>query len=409
MTSSILSNTQAASIRQSINQSITEAQRSSSKLATGKGITSAFEDAAGLSIGSGLRTDTSTLKTALTTTGQARLALNIADGALENISSILERQKSLAVQANSGALSDTERGFLDQEFQNGTNEINRLVSATEFNGVSLLDGSIDGRAELALTMAGTSAATEALVLDFGLTQDYTVNFAAAAVAYDDSTGIEVFDVTATAAQVATGMAATINANNAAGEDFDGVYAVAAGAVVTIKGVDQDDMSFTTTGTATGTVASYVINDEASVTPAALLTNEAVEGGEDTLDFQVGIATSDEISVSLSDARTAALFDNLTLAVSTEAGAVAASDQLDEALDKLKALRANVGSLQSRFEFAAANIATSVQNTESAAAAFLDADIAAESTTFSQAQVRMQAGISVLAQINQLPSALLKLI
>jgi flagellin len=74
-----------------------------------------------------------------------------------------------------------------------------------------------------------------------------------------------------------------------------------------------------------------------------------------------------------------------------------------------ALRADVGSLQSRFNYAANNLQTSIQNQDASRATYLDADISEESTNFSSAQVLMQASISVLAQANQMPQNLLKLI
>ena len=72
---------------------------------------------AGLSVGTILSTTISTLKTAQTSTSQAQSMLAIADGGLKNVGDILQRQKALAVQANTGSLSDNERGFLNQEFQ----------------------------------------------------------------------------------------------------------------------------------------------------------------------------------------------------------------------------------------------------------------------------------------------------
>jgi flagellin len=99
----------------------------------------------------------------------------------------------------------------------------------------------------------------------------------------------------------------------------------------------------------------------------------------------------------------------SLDVLTKASAAVAADTLDSAIDKVTAVRAEVGALQSRFNFAAANVESSISNQDSARGVLLDTDIAAESTAFSTAQVQLQAGISVLAQANQLQQNLLKLI
>ncbi len=154
--------------------------------------------------------------------------------------------------------------------------------------------------------------------------------------------------------------------------------------------------------------------EAASFQAALEGALGVGEGKSGLNFQVGITASDSINVALQDARTSALYKDasgatVTLNISTAEGAQAASDVLDNAIRTVTSLRATVGALQSRFNYAAASLETSVQNTDAARGDFLDASIEAESTNFAQSQVRLQASISVLAQANQLPQNLLKLI
>lgn len=127
-----------------------------------------------------------------------------------------------------------------------------------------------------------------------------------------------------------------------------------------------------------------------------------------LKFQVGVTTEDTLSVSIDGVST----DDLnisTLDVLTQASAAAAADAIDAAIDIVTSVRATVGALQSRFDYAAANVESSIQNQDAARGVLLDTDIAAESSAFAQAQVQLQAGISVLAQANQLPQSLLKLI
>ena len=155
-------------------------------------------------------------------------------------------------------------------------------------------------------------------------------------------------------------------------------------------------------------------------------------------FQVGFGATDTINVSMPDMRTSMLVLQRstatsalpTLSVSAAAhtpGAVTvggvtinepawANTELrrtifyvDRALDTLKTERADIGALQSRFGFAGSNIETSIQNTDAARADYMDADLASESSAFTNAQVRIQAGISVLAQVNQLPHQLLNLL
>ncbi len=135
------------------------------KLSSGNRITQASDDVAALSIGTSLKTNVSTLRTALLNTSQGSSLLQVADGALAQVSEILQRQKAIAVQAGSGTLGATERAFLDAEFQALTSEIDRIAGATNFNGVKLIDGALSAAAE-AIT-ASTSATTGSLTMSFG--------------------------------------------------------------------------------------------------------------------------------------------------------------------------------------------------------------------------------------------------
>ncbi len=141
---------------------------------------------------------------------------------------------------------------------------------------------------------------------------------------------------------------------------------------------------------------------------SLETAFGVGTSNNALSFQVGVNSSDSLAIGLSGVTTNDL-GTTNLDVLTQADAATAADTIDTALNKVTSVRAEVGALQSRFNFAAANVESSISNQDAARGVLLDTDIAAESTAFSTAQVQLQAGISVLAQANQLPQSLLKLI
>lgn len=113
------------------------------QIASGSRITRASDDASGLAIGTKLQTDVAILEQAATNASHAVSVLQTADGGLTEISDILERMKSLTTQALSGAVTDTERAYIDAEFQQLIAEIDGQASGTRFNGQSLLDGSSD--------------------------------------------------------------------------------------------------------------------------------------------------------------------------------------------------------------------------------------------------------------------------
>ncbi len=161
---------------------------------------------------------------------------------------------------------------------------------------------------------------------------------------------------------------------------------------------------------TGTEAIQFDTDaRAAAFQSALETAFGVGNGSAELTFQVGVTTADSLAVGINNVTTNKIYGGATLDVLTQTSAATASDTIDAALDLVTAVRAEVGALQSRFDFAAANVESSIQNQDAARAVLLDTDIATESTAYATAQVQLQAGIAVLAQANLLPQNLLKLI
>jgi flagellin len=272
MVASILTNVHAGYASANLRGSIEDSKTSAIRMSSGNQITKASDDASGLSIGSGLKTDVQTLKAALKSTSQASSILSVADGILANIGDILGRLRSLAVTANSSAVGTAERGYIDKEMDSLVVEITRVAGNTKFNGSALLDGTFTAK-----------------------------------------------------------------------------------------------------------------------------------------DFQVGVLSTDVITVGFAQDMRSAGLSITSLDVTSTSGAVTSIASLDTAIGLVKTERSNIGALQSTFKFAANNIETSMLNTDSARADYLDADIATESTAFSNATTRIQAGVSVLAQVNQLPQNLLKLI
>ncbi len=110
------------------------------KLSSGSRVPTAKDDAAALAIGTKLKAEVTSLNQAGNNAAQAVTLLQIADGALSTTSDILNRMKSLAVQASSGQLADAERSLLNQEFQNLKDEVDRIAGVTNFNGNVLLNG-----------------------------------------------------------------------------------------------------------------------------------------------------------------------------------------------------------------------------------------------------------------------------
>ncbi|MCA8967864.1 MAG: flagellin FliC, partial [Planctomycetes bacterium] len=116
-------------------------QRSLQRLSSGLRITRAADDAAGLAISEGFRADIRSIAQAQRNANDGISFLQIGEGALNEVSGILIRQRELAIQAANGTLGQTERDTINNEFQDLTAEINRIASVTQFNGTNILLGS----------------------------------------------------------------------------------------------------------------------------------------------------------------------------------------------------------------------------------------------------------------------------
>ena len=113
-------------------------QKSLQRLSSGLRITRAADDAAGLAISEGFRADIRSLSQAQRNANDGISLLQVGEGALNEVSSILIRQRELAIQAANGTLGASERDTLENEFQDLTDEINRIAAVTSFNGTNIL-------------------------------------------------------------------------------------------------------------------------------------------------------------------------------------------------------------------------------------------------------------------------------
>jgi flagellin len=137
----------------------------------------------------------------------------------------------------------------------------------------------------------------------------------------------------------------------------------------------------------------------------------------TMDFQIGANTSTQDTISVttsnlnSDVNVAAITDSTAVIDSTADSTAIASviSAIDATLDTVNNQRATFGSVQSRFEAIISNLQVGVENQAAARSRIMDADYAAETANLSRAQILQQAGTAMVAQANQLPQQVLKLL
>jgi len=133
------SNTSSINAQRNLSNSTGNLQKSLQRLSSGLRITRAADDAAGLAISEGFRADVRSLNQAQRNANDGISLLQVAEGALNEVSGILIRQRELAIQAANGTLGSEERTTIDNEVQDLTNEITRISAVTTFNGTSVLN------------------------------------------------------------------------------------------------------------------------------------------------------------------------------------------------------------------------------------------------------------------------------
>lgn len=113
------------------------------RLSSGKRITKSADDAAGLAISKKLEASTKGLKMATRNANDAISLVQVAEGGLNESTNILSRLRELSIQAASDTVGEQERGYLNMEYQQLTQELDRIAATTNFNGKPLLIGEGD--------------------------------------------------------------------------------------------------------------------------------------------------------------------------------------------------------------------------------------------------------------------------
>lgn len=136
----ISTNIAAMGAQRNLSASSLEQQKTFNRLSSGNRITSAGDDAAGLSISENLKAQIRSLKQAERNANDGISFVQVAEGGLSEVGNILVRLRELSIQAASDTIGDRERGFIDKEYQSLKAEVDRIANSTNFNGTPLLNG-----------------------------------------------------------------------------------------------------------------------------------------------------------------------------------------------------------------------------------------------------------------------------
>ncbi|WP_018952847.1 flagellin [Thioalkalivibrio sulfidiphilus] len=388
-------------------------QASLQRLSSGLRINSAKDDAAGLAISERFTTQIRGTNQAIRNANDGISFAQTAEGALSTVGDALQRMRELAVQSANDSNSASDRQALNNEVQQLIAEIVRVANATEFNGQRVLDGSlqdlffqvganqgqtiavsgVDARTTQlgASEVAGVAGLTQTQINDVGI-----ASIADIAIDFDGTVSTILVDMTGV-----TSLEDAVREINSAIRTGAAVDTVISDANLTAS-LRVDNEGNTT----------IVINGkfEENTEDTALFT---VEGGAVELadgDPDADPAVSGTVIELFGDQAVDSTQVNLTeLNVSTRMDAFKTIAAVDGALTQINGLRAELGSVQIRFENTIANLGVSAENLAAARSRIRDADFAAETAELTRAQILQQAGISVLAQANAVPQSVLALL
>ena len=355
------------------------------RLSSGLRINRAADDAAGLSVREGMRAEISGLKMNVLNAEQGSNLLQVAEGSLNEINAMLIRMRELAVQSASSTVNDSNRESIQAEYTQLIQEIDRIAHSTTYNDQVLLTGfgnTVDATST-ALTASDTTGVSS-IKISGAATGTYSFEDAAGdnEITLGNGTVTQTIRIATMldGADVATGT--TIVAN------FDRL-----GVQVTLAGAEV--------GNATGNYSDGDLDDETIVVDAST-------GGS----FQVGPddGINNRIEVGIQDMRASGTILNLnTTAVGTLDSSRAAITDIDQAIFKVSNQRGDLGAYMNRLAFTISFTENEIENIQNSEASISDADVAAEVTAFTRAQILSQAATSMLAQANAAPQAALSLL
>ena len=213
MSNSINTNISAYFAQANLTSASNDASSSVARLSSGNRIVKASDDVASLATGTSLLSTVSALRAAQSNASQGSSLLQVADGALAQVQNILQQQKSIALQAGSGSLTNTDRAYLNQQFQALADQINSLSDSTTFNGVALINGSLSNSAlvDNVTTQSKTATASINLVTNPTVSGDtITIAGVQLTATTNASPGALQFKIGATAADTVTNLAAKLS-------------------------------------------------------------------------------------------------------------------------------------------------------------------------------------------------------
>jgi flagellin len=388
MAISVLYNIPSLAAENQLNVTNMGLQNTLYRLSTGSRINSGADDAAGLAIANGLGANVTALTQSALNATEGADKLQVADGALSQVTTLLNRAVTLATESANGTINDgSQRQALDAEFTAIKAEIDRIGGNTTYNGSAIFAGGgtnfnqiVGDNAAAAAGLATAVTGTLAIKTTGGATI-YTTNAA------DTTVGAVINDINGSG----TGLVATLDSNGHLVVTDSENRGTSAATQLT---ADALTGSFTIGGSASG-----VFDNTANSSTMNVFLSDSTVTGSSTIGVTLEQLSSNNMNgISLAN-------DNLQ----TAANAQQALTDINNAISQISALRGNVGASVNRLQAASNVVHNQIQNLTSAQSDITSADIPTEVANLTKYSILNQTGISALAQANQMQQAVLKLL
>jgi flagellin len=397
---SIRTNVSSLNAQRALFNAGNDLNKSMQRLSSGFRINSSADDAAGMAISTKMQSQIGGLNQAAMNAQDGISMIQTAEGALDEVSSSLQRMRDLSVQAANSTLSDTDRGNINLELQALYTNINNISTRTQFNGQGLLSGALataqdtatsTALAGLALSSGGATAAVTSVDISKAASgKTFTLTAGTNANTLKLSDGTNTIDNVAVST-MASGGAQTL--------DFGSLgvkISLGATGAKTNANIISDLTGKTVVTSAASGSASFQVGANASQTESATFFNTQI--GDNTVNSDVA-------------------YQNLNTAISafnagggaTIANANTLITRIDSTISSLVSNRAALGASQNSLQHTMNNLKTTSDNLSASNSRIRDVDVAAESAAMTRAQIISQSSVSVLAQANQMPQLALKLL
>lgn len=419
---------------------------STGKLSSGYKINTAGDDPTGYAISGRMRQQLEALKRADINATTGRSVLDTADGALSEVTDMIQRLNEIAIKASNGTMSANDRADMQNEVEQLTAEIERISGQIELNGKKLIDGSLENHGycennkNIHVEEYNDKVKAGGINLyNFSLTEEIIVEdgkqkLHVVADNLPESWGLNPANTTGNKGKIEMKLdypsyidyeKKKIVGNSSDKEDLG--EEVSAGTYVdgtrgSVK-ICEDGSQFITLKGANGESLTLALDKEVTKpqdsTPEegkyhsrSFNVNEPniklTITGEGAMDLHIGANEEEMIKCSIPKMSLKRL-DLDDLDVGTMAGAQNAIDRITRALSYVSSTRSRIGAYTNRVEHSLSYLAASTENLTAAMSRIQDTDMAEEMTNYASQQILVQAATSMLAQANQAPQQALQLI